>query len=480
MAKCFIILSSIFSQFLWNNTDAEVFKSVVDTFSLDECIEMALVNSKAIEVLNYNQQLNEINYASSIHSLKPSISFSVSPVYNQSISGVTQPDGSLKNVSVQNISGSMSINTSIPFELTGGSLSLSQSANYYRYINGTSSYNSFGISLYQISYSQPLSFFRRNKYIRQNAYANYKIRQIKSHQEILDIKRGAIDIYFDILKAQENIRLLEDMLKRYDVILEQYKLLFNAGKCLSIDLDLLQLEKEELSLSIKEYRTRRIIKMEEFNNNYGDPLLYSKVVLSIPAMKKPSFHSGILISRLDSLQKEYASLTMQATSQQLAEARSNMFDLPTVSISIGNNTSFEYFSQFKSNLKPSYNVSLSFNTTFTDYNEKRRKLKQAELSRNIYLADIESRNEREFISLEEMLNKLDICYDRYLLLNQTLSTQSNYLDIKEELLKAQKITLRDFNSQIKTIISIKNDIINNILTHILCEAQLKCLMQYEN
>lgn len=152
---------------------------------IEECIQLALLNSNAIKIQNSTQQINELNLASSLHSIKPSFSISFSPLYNQSINSVTQPDGSIRNIGVQHASGLLSFNTSIPLSLTGGNISISQSVNYYRYINRNSSYENFGVNLYQVSYSQPLSFFRRNKFIKQTAISNYKLKTLKKFPEIL-------------------------------------------------------------------------------------------------------------------------------------------------------------------------------------------------------------------------------------------------------------------------------------------------------
>lgn len=169
--------------------------------SLEECIYVALKESNAIRIQNYTEQINHLNLASSIHSTNPSFSMSLSPTYNQNISSITQPDGSIKNISVQHVSGLISFNASIPILLTGGILSLTQSGNYYRYINGNVSYDNVSINLYQISYSQPLSFFRRNKFIRQTAISNYNIKLLKKYDEIFEIKKSVIDCCFEILLA---------------------------------------------------------------------------------------------------------------------------------------------------------------------------------------------------------------------------------------------------------------------------------------
>ena len=339
-----------------------------NAISIEECIQLALLNSNAIKIQNSTQQINELNLASSLHSIKPSFSISFSPLYNQSINSVTQPDGSIRNIGVQHASGLLSFNTSIPLSLTGGNISISQSVNYYRYINRNSSYENFGVNLYQVSYSQPLSFFRRNKFIKQTAISNYKL---KNAQKISrNIKKEVIDCYFDLLIDQENIQLLDSILDKYEIIKVQYENLYKSGKCLLVDLESLILGINEIGISKK-----------KILNNYDNKIrmLTSVICQEIPGelqnFYKPAiieyqFNDQYLHHRLDSIQASYMSLIESATEQQLAEAKVNLIDLPTITFGIGTNTSFENFSQFKANLNPSYNISISYSINLTDLKEK--------------------------------------------------------------------------------------------------------------
>lgn len=222
-----------------------------NAISIEECIQLALLNSNAIKIQNSTQKINELNLASSLHSIKPSFSISFSPLYNQSINSVTQPDGSIRNIGVQHASGLLSFNTSIPLSLTGGNISISQSVNYYRYNNRSSSYENFGVNLYQVSYSQPLSFIRRNKFIKQTAISNYKLKTLKKFPKILNIKKEIIDCYFYLLIDQENIQLLDSILDKYEIIKVQYENLYKSGKCLLVDLESLILGINEIGISKK-------------------------------------------------------------------------------------------------------------------------------------------------------------------------------------------------------------------------------------
>lgn len=450
-----------------------------NAISIEECIQLALLNSNAIKIQNSTQQINELNLASSLHSIKPSFSISFSPLYNQSINSVTQPDGSIRNIGVQHASGLLSFNTSIPLSLTGGNISISQSVNYYRYINRNSSYENFGVNLYQVSYSQPLSFFRRNKFIKQTAISNYKLKTLKKFPEILNIKKEVIDCYFDLLIYQENIQLLDSILDKYEIIKVQYENLYKSGKCLLVDLESLILGINEIGISKKKIQNNCDNKIRMLKNVICQDIPGELLNFYKPTIIEYQFNDQYLHHRLDSIQASYMSLIESATEQQLAEAKVNLIDLPTITFGIGTNTSFENFSQFRANLNPSYNISISYSINLTDLKENKRKMRMALINKNIFIEELEMKNKKERIYLDELLGNINVCYDQSRFLSQSLSINLHSLDVKEKLLEAQRITLTEFNEQIKNLTEINTEIINNIREYYINIAQLGCLIQLE-
>ncbi|WP_287081628.1 hypothetical protein, partial [Muribaculum sp.] len=74
---------------------------------------------------------------------------------------------------------------------------------------------------------------------------------------------------------------------------------------------------------------------------------------------------------------------------------------------------------------------------------------------------------------------INVCYDQSRFLSQSLSINLHSLDVKEKLLEAQRITLTEFNEQIKNLTEINTEIINNIREYYINIAQLECLIQLE-
>lgn len=448
-----------------------------ECISLKKCIQLALLNSNAIHIQNYTNQINKINLASSLHSINPSVSISLSPVYNQSIANVTQPDGSMKVRSVRSASGLFSYYTTIPLSQTGGNLSIGQSFNFYRFINNSQSYSNWSINLYDISYSQPLSFFRRNKYIKQTAINNYQLKVLKKYPEILKIKKEVIECYFDIVKLKEIIKLQEIVINNYDSIKEYYNMLYQLGKCIYNDFELILIEIDKYKVILETYQNEKFLKCQKLSTLIYGSNKYPIIDLEIPLIFKIRLNYNDLKIELDSIQKKYELLIKNATKQQLAEAKTNVIDLPTITIGVGNNTNFEFPYQFKKNLKPSYNVSISYSTNLTDSKEKNRKLELALINYQIYKEELEKKISEELIFLEELYQNLNICIKQNQFLENSFSIHLQSLKIKSELLKAQKITLIEFNEQIFNIIRIKTEIINNIKNYYLNIANLECLLQ---
>lgn len=126
--------------------------------TLTEFQEMFLNNSKQSTSIRYKKELINRNYKSSMNTLNPTIMFSLSPQYSKSISPITQPDGTIKDLGIHNISIAPTLTTTIPIWITGGTLSITNSLRYYRNINPQNAYSNYSLNYYYISFSQPLSF----------------------------------------------------------------------------------------------------------------------------------------------------------------------------------------------------------------------------------------------------------------------------------------------------------------------------------
>lgn len=156
--------------------------SLYGQISLTEFQNLFLNNSKQSISIRYKKELINRNYKSSMNTLKPTMSFSLSPQYSKTISPITQPDGTIKDMGIHNISIAPTLTTTIPIWMTGGSLSISNSLRYYRNINPQNTYSNYSLNYYYLSLNQPLSFYSSDKWNRESTIAGHKMSNTKTHK----------------------------------------------------------------------------------------------------------------------------------------------------------------------------------------------------------------------------------------------------------------------------------------------------------
>ena len=76
------------------------------------------------------------------------------------------------------------------------------------------------------------------------------------------------------------------------------------------------------------------------------------------------------------------------------------------------------------------------------------------INKNIFIEELEMKNKKERIYLDELLGNINVWCDQSRFLSQSLSINRHSLDVKEKLLEAQRITLTEFNEQIKNLTKI--------------------------
>lgn len=188
------------------------------TLTLEKVVQ--LVNENSPLVLAAKQQFNSSywQYRTYVASYLPSVRLSSTiPSINRSISSYTNPDGSPSFIRQNNMSNSasLSLEQSVPF--TGGALSVSSSLHRIETLNaaGTTSYNASPIG---ISFIQPLGKSNPFRWSRQTEPLRYRIAKIEFLAAIEDIKRSAIQNFFELATAQINLEIQRLNLSNADTL----------------------------------------------------------------------------------------------------------------------------------------------------------------------------------------------------------------------------------------------------------------------
>lgn len=408
-------------------------------------VDLAYSNSTSAKIYHIQQKLDSINYFSNAHEYSPSLKFTISPQYSKSITPVTQPDGTLKNLNVHNLSIGPSLSANIPILPTGGTINLSDSWNYYRNINGKNSYTSFTGNILHITISQPLSFFSNSKWGKRNAKATFEKGNAENAQRYLKIKSTATSLYFRYLLLCESIKNTTNSIEVTESILSKLNLLYSSGKILKSEVLEAQLyilnKRRQLNVSLIEKDfVGKSITME---SGLADPAQYISLS-NIPEFPLIPTETDYMLDKLHQKQEYLSHISNIGYQYSIAESKNNKKILPTMQIGLGYNGTGESLPEVWDKRRLSYNVGFSLSIPISDIKENDNKLTIARLTYNQKLDHEHEANQKEELQLIKSLKLLGEDYNNYKICLTTDSLYKEELVIAEKLLTSGKILFDDY------------------------------------
>lgn len=421
--------------------------------SLIEFQELFLNNSKQSISLRYKKELINRNYKSSMNSLSPTMLFSLTPQYSKTISPITQPDGTIKDLGIHNISIAPTLTTTIPIWITGGSLSITNSLRYYRNINPQNTYSTYSMNYYYLSLSQPLSFYSSDKWNRKSAIAGHKMSKYQNSQENLHLKSLATSFFFNFLSLNNEIECIKSQLALSDTIITILDARYAVGNILSFELDEGKLYRRNKEISYKNL----LIKKEFLINkllNYFDSNIPDITLLEKPKFPQIDSDTTELRIRLKKKQEWQSRISTISSEYAIAEAKSKKRILPTLQVGIGNNGVGASLAETKENRSLSYNISLSFSIPILDIKEYDNQLKIAYIERDIKRIEEQIKYNNELIDLNETIQLLDEEYANYIFLNDAITEHEKKIKVYVELLSKGNVLFQDYAKILESIYSL--------------------------
>ena len=411
--------------------------------TLTEFQEMFLNNSKQSTSIRYKKELINRNYKSSMNTLNPTIMFSLSPQYSKSISPITQPDGTIKDLGIHNISIAPTLTTTIPIWITGGTLSITNSLRYYRNINPQNAYSNYSLNYYYISFSQPLSFFSNDKWNRKSTIASLKMSKYQNSQERLKLKSLATNFFFNILNLDNEIECVQFQLALSDTIVDILKARYAVGNILSFELDEGESYRRNKEIS---YRNLLIKKEYLFNklSIYFEGDNFDNSMFEKPTFPKIDRDATELRVQLRQKQEWQSKVSSVSSDYAIAETRNKKHVLPTLQFGIGNNGVGSSLTEIKENRSLSYNISLSFSIPILDIKEYDNQLKIAYIERDLKRNEEQLKYNNELVDLNEAIQLLDEEYANYCFLNDAISEHEIKINVYTELLSKGSILFQDY------------------------------------
>lgn len=234
--------------------------------TLSQAIELAQQSSLQTQINKQNFEIGKQSFRRDNATLLPQINLNGNlPGYNNSISSITQPDGTIKFTTVEQAysTGTLSLNQKII--ATGGSFNINSGLNRFDRLTGVKSTN-WQSQPVNINLNQPIFQFNSMKFNRKISKLN---NQLNSKTFIESKEAIALQVsqqFFSTLFSQQNLALIEYNKKVTDTLFSVAKIKLNLGK---IDED----EYLQINLQVIGYTNALSIAQITYNNNMAALLL---------------------------------------------------------------------------------------------------------------------------------------------------------------------------------------------------------------
>lgn len=380
------------------------------TVTLHEAIEMAKVQSVDAAVAVNELRAAYWEYHSFKADMLPEVNFSASlPSYNQNYTTYQQADGSYTYVrnNYLGMNGEISINQNIPF--TGGSISLNTSLDYLRQLDSDKG-GRFMTIPFAITWNQPIFGVNSMKWEKKIEPVKYREAQAKFLSQMEEVTMLAINYYFNLLLAQENVEIATQNLNNAQKLYEVAKAKRKMGQI--SENDLLQMElnvldsKAELTDNESQYKSvmfklRAFLGLDEGTvieavipeNVVCGMLEYEEVLHK--ALDNNSFSKNIMRRRLEA---EY----------NVASAKGNLRNI-TLFAQVGYTGTDQLLEQAYSNLKNNQVVQVGLKIPILDWGKRRGKVKMAQSNYEVVESRIKQEtmnfNQNIFILVEQFNNQ---------------------------------------------------------------------------
>lgn len=176
-----------------------------DKIGLDEVLSQVIQNSYVVKSAGYQKSIAELSYENFNTELKPSINLIGNlPNYNKTSFPVVQPDGNILFQSIRQANSAFQLNASQVIPATGGTIFIN--SNLQRFDDFSTNIKQYNGIPIRAGIIQPFGYnpWKYEKDIRKSEFLES---QLTYNVEIEKALRMAVDLYFNILIANQNLEI---------------------------------------------------------------------------------------------------------------------------------------------------------------------------------------------------------------------------------------------------------------------------------
>lgn len=237
--------------------------------TLSQAIYLAQTNSLQTQLNKNSFEIGNQNYKNQFSQLLPQVNLTGNlPGYNNSISSITQPDGTIKFTTIEQAysSGNVSLNQKI--FATGGTLNFSSGLNRFDRLSGVKTTNWQAQSLL-INLNQPIFQFNNLKFSQQINKLNLQLNSKTYIENNVQLALQVTQQFFATLVAFKNLEIAEYNQLLNDTLYKKALTKFKLGKIG---------EEELLQIELQTIGNISLVQSSKANYNYQINLL--KILLN--------------------------------------------------------------------------------------------------------------------------------------------------------------------------------------------------------
>jgi outer membrane protein TolC len=310
------------------------------TITLKGAISLAQQNSIQATLNKNNYEVSNQTFKLQRAQLFPQLNLNANlPGYNNSITSVTQPDGTIKFTTVEQAYSNLGISLSQKNALTGGTFNASSNINRFDRLSGNRSTN-YNTQPFVLGFNQPLFRFNETAFNQKIAKVNKVVgtKLFAKQQEQLALE--VTNQYHTLLQTQQNVKLLQALKSNTDTLLQTAKLKLDLGKIGEEEYLQIVLEQVKTTQQLQQTLGNYELLKQKFCNLLAIPL-ESELVLeaAIPVTTEQINITGGVVTTLCAAYKsnspEYEQQKLAQLQNEAALKRARLNRLPNLNLIAG-------------------------------------------------------------------------------------------------------------------------------------------------
>lgn len=413
--------------------------------TLKEIIYLAQLQSPSYKLAQTQREVSQYEYVMYLSDLKPQMSvYGEIPGYSKQYTSVTQPNGSIQFLPVQQNFNRIGFSLSQVLPLTGGQLSLNTDLNqFYDFQSKFNQYNGTPVFL---SLNQPVFAFNEWKWKKKIEPLKAEESRRKYVQELENIAQDVTKLYFDALDAQSNIRIAQLNLmsdsSNYEIELQRVNLgTTTEDRQLQLQLQLLK-SRQDLSKALYEYKMAELALLTfiGYNDSSGFlPLLPENIpMLNVPLEKA--------IEYVKNYRPEYVAFERKKLEAQrdVAQAKAQKQQV-NINATYGLNRAAETLPAVYKDLKSQQTFSIGINVPIVDWGRRKARYNTSVALQKLqdYTAALDNVSMQNEVTI--LVNNIELLKSNIGLAKITDSIAQRRFNIANSLYQIGKLTIIEMN-----------------------------------